>query len=118
MGGAADYDIAAAFAEGEALPPLGVMVRLPDEDAAPVTQGGVVIGTHVYSPAGSLALNPDDVLREAVVPSGVRNGCCGPDGRDGPNVSCVCGRVLGTEWGDCWTQAEVRFLPDAVSLVD
>lgn len=116
MGGAADYDI--AVADGEPVLPLGVMVRLLEDDAVPVTQGGVVIRTHLYSPAGSLALNPGDLLREAVAASGVRNGCCGPDGGDGPNFSCGCGRVLGTEWGDCWTQAEVRFLPDAVSLVE
>lgn len=116
MGDLADYDI--SVGDGEAVLPAGVMVRLAEDDAAPVTQNGVVIGTHLYSPAGSLAANPADLLRDAVTPSGVRNGCCGPDGCDGPNVSCLCGNVLGTEWGDCWTQAEVRFLPGAVSLAE
>ncbi|WP_156466946.1 hypothetical protein [Phenylobacterium sp. CCH9-H3] len=100
-----------------ALPP-GVMVRLTDEDVVPLTDAGGVVGVHVYSPAGAWALNPEDLLRDAVAPSGVRNGCCGPDGADGPNFSCVCGNVLGTEWGDCWTQAEVRFLPDAVVVAE
>ena len=94
------------------------MVRLAAQDAAPVTQAGVIVRIHVYSPVGSIATNPADVLQDAVTPSGFRNGCCGPDGMDGPNVSCVCGAVLGTEWGDCWTRAEMRFLPDAVVLTD
>ena len=98
--------------------PAGVMVCRADEDAVPVTQGGAVVRTHVYSPAGSISVGPDGLLRDAVQPSGLRQGCCGPDGMDGPNFSCLCGNVLGTEWGDCWTMAEVRFLPTAVSVVD
>jgi len=116
IGELGEYDV--SVADTKPVLPAGVMVRLHDEDAVPVTQGGAVLRVHVYSPAGALALNPEDLLREVVEPSGVRNGCCGPDGVDGPNFSCACGNVLGTEWGDCWTQAEVRFLPDAVSVAD
>ena len=37
-----------------------------------------------------------------IQPCGTRNGCCGPDGLDGPNLACACGTTLGTELGDCW----------------
>lgn len=116
MGSALDYDPHVEV--GTPPVPIGVMVRLPEEDAVPVVQGPQVIRTHVYSPAGAISIGPDDLLREAVQPSGLRQGCCGPDGMDGPNLSCQCGNVLGTEWGDCWTMAEVRFSPSAVSVAD
>lgn len=36
-------------------------------------------------------------------------------GFDGPNRACAtCGAVVATGWSDCWTQAEIRFLPEAV----
>src|SRR5262245_10097810 len=31
------------------------------------------------------------------VEGGRRNGCCGPDGCDGPNLFCRCGRPVATE---------------------
>lgn len=116
MGAPGDYDPQVEM--GSSPVGDGMMVRLPAEDAVPVTQGDVVIRTHVYSPAGSISMRPDGLLRDAVTPSGLRQGCCGPDGMDGPNFSCLCGNVLGTEWGDCWTMAEVRFLPTAVLVAD
>jgi hypothetical protein len=33
---------------------------------------------------------------------GGRVGCCGPSGLDGPNLRCVCGSDIATEFGDCW----------------
>lgn len=42
-------------------------------------------------------------------PTGIRNGCCGPDGCNGPNLACVCGQVIGTEQGDCWQTHFVEF---------
>lgn len=42
--------------------------------------------------------------------AGVINGCCGPDGCDGPNRQCQCGAMIGTETRDCWTA--FMFLPD------
>lgn len=116
MGSGSDYDAHAEI--GSAPVPSGMMVRLAEEDAVPVTRGAEIIRIHVYSPAGSISIAPDHLLREAVQSSGLRQGCCGPDGMDGPNFSCLCGNVLGTEWGDCWTMAEVRFLPSAVVIAD
>jgi hypothetical protein len=31
-----------------------------------------------------------------------RIGCCGPNGLDGPNLRCVCGSDIATQFGDCW----------------
>lgn len=84
---------------------VGVMVRLEDLADRPLV-----------AMAGCISTNPDDVIRSAVKHIGPQAGCCGLSGMDGPNVSCVCGAVVGAEWSDCFTQAEVRFLPEAVSL--
>lgn len=51
-----------------------------------------------------------------VVASGERNGCCGVDGCDGPNLSCECGAVIGTERSDCWMPHFVVFEPGAVGI--
>jgi len=94
--------------------PVGAVIRLPEEISSPIFQHGQMIGLHVFSPAGAIAAHPDDVPPDALVSHGPDNGCCGSDGLDGPNRACVCGAVVATEWSDCWTQAEVRFLPEAV----
>jgi hypothetical protein len=94
--------------------PVGAVVRLAEESSSPISRDGEVVGLHVFSPAGAIATHPDDVLPDALLSHGPDNGCCGSGGFDGPNRACVCGAVVATEWSDCWTQAEVRFLPDAV----
>jgi hypothetical protein len=94
----------------------GVVVVLPDEDTAKTIKEGPVVRLRVRSPPGAFAVNPLDIRSDALVSVGIDNGCCGSDGMDGPNRGCVCGAVLGTEWSDCWTQAEVRFNPEAVML--
>ena len=77
----------------------------------------MIVGRHENSPAGALAFNPVDVLAGQLRSIPERDhGCCGSDGGDGPNRRCLCGAVLGTEWSDCWTGLEVRFLPDAVAV--
>jgi hypothetical protein len=40
----------------------------------------------------------------------------GSDGCVGLNRARLCGRMVATEWSDCWTQAELRFDPDAAIL--
>lgn len=67
-------------------------------------------------PAKNLVVNPLDLIPDAVVVTGRAVGCCGLDGMEGPNQACAaCGQILGTAMTDCWTAAEVRFLPDAVT---
>jgi hypothetical protein len=62
----------------EAAVPRGLLVRLEREDTSSVMQGGQVVRTHIYSPAGALATNPDDIVRDHII-STVDNdhGCCG-----------------------------------------
>lgn len=108
-----EYDQEAAGRAPTVAP--GVMVRLPDEDAAPVVRSGEVIGVGVRSPANAIAINPADSSVDSLRSVRDDTGCCGSDGFDGPNRACAtCGAVLATEWSDCWTQAEIRFLPEAV----
>jgi hypothetical protein len=95
----------------------GVMVRLPDERASRVARNGEVIRPRVWSPAGAISTNPSDVLPDTLRSTGCDNGCCGSDGSDGPNRACAaCGTVVAAEWSDCWTQAEIRFLPGSVKF--
>src|SRR5690606_6413841 len=44
-------------------------------------------------------------------------GCCGPDGRDGPNLRCVCGVDFATEYGDCWQPHVVCVHPKRVTCM-
>lgn len=93
----------------------GVTVRLPQEEAVATAQKDDVVGMRVYSPAGAISINPSDMLPDSLRSAGRDAGCCGSDGCDGPNRACACcGAMVATEWSDCWTQAEVRFLPEAV----
>ncbi len=95
---------------------------LDAQDRAPSVQVGVIVQLEGHEldsvvPVRGIVTNPADVLLAELTYSGKYAGCCGVDGTDGPNRSCVrCNAVLGTEWSDCWTQAEIRFLPDAVRL--
>lgn len=95
----------------------GVIVRMDHKATYSVREPNGHWHERVASSVSAYSVNPADTIDGALKPSGVDNGCCGSDGVDGPNRSCVCGEVLGTEWSDCWTQAEVRFEPEAVELV-
>lgn len=115
-GGPDDYN---RLAEVEvAAVTVGTMVVLEDEDRGVVTGPGGVVGTKLYSPAGAIAINPDDLVPGTLRSAGLDNGCCGSDGLDGPNRACVCGLTVATQWSDCWTQAEIRLLPNAVVVQD
>jgi hypothetical protein len=96
--------------------PAGMLVQIGPEDVAPSPADSVVLDELRRSP-GSIAGNPEDIICGNVKPCGDRSGCCGPSGSGGPNLSCICGAVLATEWGDCWTRAEVRFLPGSAVLI-
>ncbi len=90
--------------------PAGFLIR--------IAKGDGLSDQPFYLSSEAIAANPEDVVRDSVISSGTDNGCCGSDGLDGPNRSCVCGLVIGVEWSDCWTQAEVRFQPGAVAVLD
>jgi hypothetical protein len=94
----------------------GLLIRLEEADIGTISLADHS-EPHVFSPAGAVSANPQDIVRENVRSAGIDNGCCGSDGMDGPNRACLCGAILGTEWSDCWTQAEVRFNPDAILIV-
>jgi hypothetical protein len=67
-------------------------------------------------PRNTVLINPDDLLVHRLHPDpSRRNGCCGLDGTDGPNLVCNCGNEIGTESSDCWTARVVRLEPLAVA---
>ncbi|MFI7431616.1 hypothetical protein ACIBPB_32025 [Micromonospora sp. NPDC049836] len=66
-------------------------------------------------PRNTVLIGPEDLLvRRLHADYGRRNGCCGLDGVDGPNLVCDCGAEVATESSDCWTAQVVRLQPDAV----
>lgn len=65
---------------------------------------------------GSVVIARDDVRNTE--PCGVRNGCCGPSGLDGPNLGCSHDHVVGTEVADCWTPHFVFFDAGATVVRD
>lgn len=94
--------------------PKGLLIRLSVEYAVDAVNVDGTVDRKVYSEAGAVAANPEDIIIGGLVSAGIDNGCCGSDGLDGPNRACLCGSMVATQWSDCWTQAEVRFLPHAV----
>jgi hypothetical protein len=70
-------------------------------------------------PRGTFVLAPGDVRgTTAARDPRQRQGHCGPDGMNGPNLACTgCGREVATEVTDCWTWQETRLYPDAVRVV-
>lgn len=66
-------------------------------------------------PRNTVLINPSDLLVRRLHPDRKRrNGCCGLDGCDGPNLVCNCGTEVATESSDCWTAQVVRLQPLAV----
>ena len=65
--------------------------------------------------AGSIVVNPQDLLSASMREIGATRGCCGLNGSDGDNQTCMgCGRIVGRLWTECWTQHEMRFHPETV----
>ncbi|MFJ1704714.1 hypothetical protein [Kitasatospora sp. NPDC088346] len=89
--------------------------RRPGRRAAPLR---AVRGSYLTSAdGGSVILHPEDVRGTAPHPDdGRRNGCCGLDGLDGPNLVCAgCGADIATEQSDCWTAHLVVLTAAAVA---
>ncbi|MFU8828176.1 MAG: hypothetical protein ACNA8P_01970 [Phycisphaerales bacterium] len=84
------------------------------------------IGRASYEPIADLewhAMNDTDLLVQRsslrnVLETGTRSGCCGPDGGDGPNLSCNCGAIIGTEVSDCWMPHFVTLLQSAIEIIE
>jgi hypothetical protein len=55
----------------------------------------------------AVLINRADVLRLKKV--GIRQGCCGPDGMDGPNLACRLGHPVAVEMSACFTPDLVYF---------
>jgi hypothetical protein len=44
------------------------------------------------------------------------NGCCGPDGLDGPNQLCLNGHEVGAKCADCWMPHSFSIPPELVHV--
>jgi hypothetical protein len=95
------------------------MIRSGEADVARWRDlDGQVVREVEVSPAGAIAINPEDLLPEVLESCGFESGCCGSDGLDGPSRACLCGNLVATQWSDCWTVHEVRFIPDGVTQLE
>ncbi|MCR3746698.1 hypothetical protein LX88_000636 [Lentzea californiensis] len=82
-----------------------------------IAEPQVAQGTYVINYDATLfILHPDDVPGTALHPDARRrNGCCGLDGQDGPNLVCAgCGAEVATKESDCWTDNLVALMAAAV----
>ncbi|MFF5588095.1 hypothetical protein [Streptomyces hygroscopicus] len=106
-------------------PLTGELQGVPMPPAAKKVEGHRVApprvsqGTYAISPkTGMIILHPGDLPGTAPHPDrGRRNGCCGLDGLDGPNLVCRgCGAEVATQQSDCWTDHLVAAAPDTVTI--
>lgn len=96
----------------------GMLPQAGDDAAPVVAEGAVLVAPADWDLGGPIEQGDWLANIEDIVdchPGGVRNGCCGPDGYDGPNLFCAAGHPVGVEVGDCWTP-RVVVLPKALGL--
>jgi len=97
----------------ELLPlPSDQRVCLDDEKPA-VPPGFFAISDDNYwtDSDGCPLVNLADIINTRHYP-GRLGGCCGPDGRSGPNLLCSSGHEIGTERSDCWMAHAAVLLRD------
>ncbi|ROP27666.1 hypothetical protein [Couchioplanes caeruleus] len=96
--------------------PLGRFAVDPDPFGPPHVPSSTDERIHVSAgPRNTVLIHPDDLIVRRLHPDlSRRNGCCGLDGCDGPNLVCDCGNEIATESSDCWTSRVVRLEPLAV----
>lgn len=104
-------------------PAREVPLPAPDDHRPPEDTGAglplpprVPAGTYAATESG-FVLHPGDVRGLTPIHGrGRRNGCCGMDGLDGPNLACGgCGADVATERNDCWCAwQQVTLVPGAV----
>ncbi|MBO8196548.1 hypothetical protein ITI46_33695, partial [Streptomyces oryzae] len=68
-----------------------------------------------FGAPGAVVLAPGDTRGTVPIPDRCGGGCCGLDGRDGPNLACArCGSPVATLIDDCSLWRAVWLAPDAV----
>ncbi len=114
-----------ALPKGEECPPRmrpGTFAYDPPEAGERVFRpqfAGAALGLRRAGLTGIVLARADVRGTELISLRGRRNGCCGLDGCDGPNLVCRgCSAEVATERSDCWTPQEVVLVPAAVEAVD
>ena len=81
-------------------------------------EGVFAVNSHEYwSASGRFVVNLADLVgTKHHSERSRRNGCCGLDGLDGPNLICVNGHEVGTEKSDCWMPHAAVLLETVVSV--
>ena len=88
--------------EGKPAIPEGFFAKINSDDWA--VSGTVVVNLHDL-----VGTNHQPDFRR-------RNGCCGLDGLDGPNLVCPSGHEVGTEKSDCWMSHAAVLLDGVIGV--
>jgi hypothetical protein len=106
------------LASGEDCPawvPRGSFAVDPDPHGPPYVPSATEREMISAGPRNTVLISPEDLIVHALTPDlNRRNGCCGLDGRGGPNLVCTCGTEFATESSDCYTARVVHLEPYAV----
>jgi hypothetical protein len=91
--------------------------RWEEIDPVEAEARGVYAPVHALSDGapGSMVIAPGDSRGTRLVPEKRGSACCGFDGADGPNMTCLtCGSAVATRIDDCSLWQAVWLAPDAV----
>ncbi|GAA0937435.1 hypothetical protein [Nonomuraea longicatena] len=68
-----------------------------------------------HGPREAIVIAPGDVRGTVLIPERCSGRCCGPDGRDGPNLACTgCGTAVASRIDDCGSWQAVWLDPRGV----
>ncbi|GAB1693489.1 hypothetical protein [Krasilnikovia sp. M28-CT-15] len=99
-------------------------VHSPDGNPVPCQPRGLPCGSRdgyliSAGPRNTVVIHPDDAPLLQPLPGFKNsNGCCGPDGMQGPNRACPCGTALATLAADCEGPYELHLDPVRVFPLD
>lgn len=87
------------------------------EDFIPEGRFFISNGEHYLNSKGQIIINKKDLINSKNHTDFSRlNGCCGLDGMDGINKTCINGHEIGTEHSDCWLSHCVIFENEFIKI--
>lgn len=98
---------------------LSRLVKVEGEDYVPKGYFHIESQMHLGKTKDYFMINIKDLTNSKNHSNyGRLNGCCGLDGHDGMNKTCINDHEIGTECSDCWTLHYIELDPDLVELVE
>ena len=94
-----------------------------DVEGEPLLPSGLIFSTDIVLEHGDdfwgaekshFIVNVNDLIN--TITGGIRNGCCGVDGGDGPNLFCKNNHPIATEVSDCYQPEFVHMAKEHIAL--